>query len=197
MDGTHTNVTVGQPGNGRGVRYVADYNPASPSHTDIYSAALNTALDRTKGTINIWARVANAGVWTDGAERDIIKLEADGNNQFIINKQVANNQLRAIIIFGGTVKQQLITTSTLDLFQLGMTWDTTADEFKVYFNAVQQGGTLSGLGTWVGDLLNTRSIIGARDTVATFPWSGDIAYVSLYDEALSLSDFRAQWNAGN
>jgi hypothetical protein len=83
------------------------------------------------------------------------------------------------------------------MFMIAVTWDTTADEFKMYFNAVQQGNTQNGLGTWVGNLGNTLTVIGAGSTTPSLVWDGDRTEVSLYSAALTQSEITAQWQAGN
>ena len=70
--------------------------------------------------------------------------------------------------------------------QVGIAWDISAGatgELMLYYNGVQAGATQVGLGTWVGDLLNIRTTLGATSTVPIGVHSGNIGPVLLYNEA--------------
>jgi hypothetical protein len=196
LNGDHTGVQVGVAGNGRGIRYAARYDGGT-TYTDIYSAELNSMFNPSKGTLIAWAKVSGAGVWTDGNNRFIVRLAADSANNIEIRKSNTNNQLRIDYDAGGISKVVGVSTSILDMFMIALTWDVTADEMKVYLNGEQQGVTQTGLGTWVGNLLATETVIGAASVTPTLIWDGDIAYVSLYDEVLTQSEITNQYRAGN
>ena len=121
--------------------------------------ALNAVFDPLKGTIFCWAKVANAGVWTDGVSRILIELGADANNRVFLFKNNTNNIITCNHIAGGTTKQGALAFSSLNWFSTAMTWDKAADQMKFYVNGVQQGATLTGLGVWVGTLNSGFSAI--------------------------------------
>ena len=168
-NGAYTGVTLGQPGIGDG-RTVPFFDGAT-SFNNIYSAGLNADFDGTEGTLLIWGRVTNAGVWTDGISRRLLTIEVDANNYIIIDKGGANS-IRGIYRAGGTTEtatQAGITT--LDYFSFAMSWSVIADEVRYYYNGAWFE-TDTVLGAWVGPILANRAIIGAANIAPAFPWDG-------------------------
>ena len=185
LDGAAVGTIPGAVGNGR-IRFMKSYDPVTPSHTNIYSTELNDILNTATGTILLAARVANVGVWTDGAARYALRLQVDASNEIFFAKDAANNQMTIGYEAGGAPKSRAITgLSTTGIFVVALTWDTGADEVKVYLDGIQQGATLTGLGTWAGNLSTTKSVIGAFTTTPTFVWHGGIGYVPIYTHALT------------
>lgn len=154
-------------------------------------AELNSIFDPTQGTIIIAARVANAGVWTDGANRYMVSLVIDAGNQVSLRKHSDNNKMRLNYTAGGVGKFIDVTTSTTGIFTVAITWDVGGDEFKAYFNGVQVGATLNALGTWVGNLFSAQTVIGAFDISPINVWHGDLAYPELYSRALTQPEIAA------
>jgi hypothetical protein len=186
LNGKDTGTTLGIA-TGTPLKLARRYDGGS-TFTNIYSAELNSMFNPEKGSIVCYAKVANAGVWTDGSTRFAVELEADANNRIIINKQSTANDMALFYIAGGTTKVRVINTNTLDFMMLVLTWDTVADEAIVYFNGVQQGAILTGLGTWVGNLLSTKCVIGAENITPVNVWNGDISQtIKLYSEPLPAS----------
>jgi hypothetical protein len=181
LNGDHTAVAVGQAGQYR-IPIVASYDGAT-SYTDIYSAELNSAFNPDAETLMIAARVANAGVWVDGAARVAVRIHSDANNSIVMYKNTPNNTLSIEYEAGSTLKSISTTTSTTDLFLFTMTWDKAEDAVKLYLNSTQQGTTQTGLGAWVGNL--SRAVIGADSTTPALVWNGDLAYPTLYTRALT------------
>ena len=157
----------------------------SGDYSDIHSAEINSILDPTKGTLLVFGKMGVAGVWTDGATRDIVTLKSDGNNLIIFRKAVTNNQLQYRYKAEGTEEIILQTTSPTNFFQMAITWDTVANEFKAYNNGVQTGSTLTIAGTWVGNLGTGDTVIGDNSTGGGAPWSGDGCHALLLTEVLS------------
>jgi hypothetical protein len=196
LNGDHSGVTVGVAGNGRGIRYAVEDDGAA-TYTGVYSAELNSMFNPDRGTLIAWARVANAGVWTDGTNRYICSLQSDASNRVLLFKSSNNNSIIGFYQAGGTTKQLSNTSmTTTDLFMLTLTWDTTADNLEFFVNSVSQG-IQSGLGVWVGNLSSTGTTIGAATTTPTLVWNGVRTEVSLYDQPLTQSELTAQWQAGN
>ncbi len=164
---------------------------------NIYSGSLNSALNATEGSIVAWAKVSGSGVWTDGVQRKIVTILADTSNRFDLYKQTTNNTIILSQVHGGTTS----TVSTTSLggstswFQVAITWNKAADQFKAYVNGAQIGTTQTGLGTWTGNLASTNTIIGSSTSSGANPWSGMINDVRLYTRALSPEEIAAQYNA--
>ena len=115
--------------------------------------ALNAAFNPLKGTMFCWAKMANAGVWTDGVSRILFEIGVDANNRIFFNKSAANNRFDMFYNAGGVSKQIVKSSfSPMDFFSMALTWDTVADQVKSYIGGVQNGATLTGLGVWVGAL---------------------------------------------
>jgi hypothetical protein len=195
LNADHTSVTVGVAGNGRGIRYAAEYDGTN-SYTDIYSAELNTIFDPTLFTINIWFKVSGAGFWTDGTTRFALGLFTDGSNRINFRSPTGNNTFQMDYTAGGTAKSAIITTSIVDWAMMTLTVDLGNDEMIAYMNGVQQGAIITGLGTWVGALAAASCAIGAVNNSGTSPWDGKISPVTIYDQAISQSDVTTLWQAG-
>lgn len=145
-----------------------------------------------KGSIVAWAQVANVGVWTDGVERYMIRARASATNDIRIRRSVINNTIDWVYTVGGVAKAvaSVALGGVLLFMMIGMTWDIAADELIAYANGAQVGLTQNGLGTWVGDLQNTVTVIGASSTVPAAVWSGNIGPVPVWSEALTPDEMR-------
>lgn len=176
-DGDNTGATVAQAATSRlGYAYLFD---GANDYVDIYNADFNTLFDETKGALILFGKVSGAGVWTDGNNRYMGQLLADSNNSIIIIKSSTNNTIFCRYRAGGTNDAVSITTSTTDYFMVAITWDTTADQAKVYFNGVQSGSTQTGLGTWAGNLDSDQTLLGASTKVPATVFSGYITHASM------------------
>ncbi|MFZ1060123.1 MAG: hypothetical protein WAP47_13125, partial [Candidatus Rokuibacteriota bacterium] len=145
--GAYVNVTLGQPGPGDG-RPCAGFD-GSTSYVDWYSAALAAAFNGAEGTVLIHGKVANAGVWADGATvYQAAYLAADNNNNVNLRHYPANT-LGWIYAAGGTTKTVTLgSLSTLTFFSAAITWSASADKMIAYYNGAQAGVTQTGLGVW-------------------------------------------------
>jgi hypothetical protein len=188
LDGDHTAVAVGQTGQYR-IPIVASYDGAT-SYTDIDSAELNSIFDPTKGTLMVAARVANAGVWTDGGLRMLTFLSVDSNNWIFIRKTNTANQI-AFEYRAAGVSEFVLDTSLsggTDLFSVTLTWEYPGN-MVAYINACQVGSPQAIAGVWAGNL--AAAILGAAETVPTQVWHGDLAYPTLFNEPLTQPEIAA------
>lgn len=142
-----------------------------------------------KGTIIAPAQVANAGVWTDGSMRYAVHIEVDASNRVLITKAAVNNRVDIYYLSGAaTVSRFIVGLTTLDFMKIGITWDVSAGatgEVRYFLDGVQDGATDVGIGTWIGDLSNTSTAIGARNTTPIQVWSSNIGPVSVWNIALT------------
>lgn len=183
FDGAYISVTLGQSGIGDG-RTCPLFN-GSGSFVNIYSTGFRDAFDGDEGTSIIWAKLFNAGAWGGGAKR-VITLEADGTNRVTIRKSSSANQLDLFQVAGGSAKVISKTSiSELGWMALGITWSKTGDKVIAYYNGTQEGSTLTGLGSWVGTLVSTKTIIGAGITTPTLLWYGYLAHCAIWDTPLA------------
>lgn len=147
-----------------------------------------------QGTVIIPAQVANVGVWTDGIGRRMFRMGVGPNNYIDIAKTAPNNTVQFLYVAGGVIEQQATAgLANIDFAYYGITWDISAGatgEVMYYIDGVASGATDVALGTWVGNLLNTDTVIGAGTTVPASVWSGNIGPVPTWSDALSPDEMR-------
>jgi hypothetical protein len=190
QNGAHAGVVLGQDGIGDG-RTCPLYDGAN-DYTNIYSATLNGVFDGDEGSLLLWARVSGAGIWTDATQRKAAILLADANNFVRMQRHTGNNLLEFSQVAGGTVKTASLSTGgSLGWMCLGLTWSLSTGatgEVRLYYNGVQSGATLTGLGTWAGNLSNTGTVIGALNLTPNEVWSGYLAHGAVWDRAISAAE---------
>lgn len=195
--GKNTNgVTVGSTASGHLTNaYTFD---GTNDNVNIYSTDLNSVFNPSEGTLVAWAKVANENVWSDATNRQVISLFTDINNLVYIYKSTTNNQVVFRYYAGGTVIAPAANSiSGTGWKQYVLTWSKSSDQVKAYINGVQVGTTLTGLGTWVGNLSSTQTTIGAYNTTGTInPWSGSINDTRLYSRALSPTEIANLYSGG-
>ena len=183
-DGVYTAVILGAAGIGDELTS-ASFDGAA-SFNNIYSAALNVDFNGSEGTLIAWARVANAGVWTDGVARAIIRTRVDANNYIDISKGAANNTITFVYIAGGVAESQTaLAINSLGFVCCGITWNKAGDAVKYYINGIPSGPTDIGLGIWAGALSAIETVIGASSTFLSALYSGEVAHVQLRNSVLS------------
>lgn len=161
--------------------------------TATFRAAFQTAAQAGKFSLMTWGKVQNAGVWTDGAERQLIRILADGANNVYQRKAIANNRMEHDYNGAGTFDRVVNTPySNTDWFCTITTLSDPADEMKGYWDGVQVGGTQAGIGLWAGIPNATQTAIGVSVTVPIQgQWHGWIGPVAIWDRALVLNEVRA------
>lgn len=183
-DGAYTDVTLAEVGIGDG-RSCPLFD-GSASFSDIHSAGLVADFGKLEGTFAIWAKVSAAAVWEDGDGRRAVNIRVDGNNYLDIGKASANDRLAWNYKAGGTLENRVKSSiSPTDWIHLALTWSDSADEVKAYYNGVQEGATMTGVGTWVGDPASTLSVIGALNTTPTTVWDGWLAHPAIWKAPLA------------
>ena len=200
QNGTHTGVTLYQPGIGDGT--ICPYYDGANDYTSIWSAALVAAFNGSEGTALAWARVANIGVWSDGANRMVMQVRVDANNRFfLLRRGAVNNQIFYVYNAGGVSESVALGgLTTLDWMQWGLTWSASAGangEVRAYYNGAQTGATQVALGAWAGAPIAADTNIGCSDnTVPADLWHGWLAHGALWDRPLSPAEIYALYRAG-
>ena len=182
-NGAYTAVTLGQPGMGDG-RTAASFD-GTASINNVFSTSMQSAFGSAEGTIALWAKVANVGVWSDATVRRFATFQVDANNRVYIEKVAGANTFGYNYVAGGTAKNRNRTTSTTEWFHACLTWSKSNDQVIAYFNGVQEGATLTGLGVWAGSIVSTNTNIGANATTPTSVWSGLLAHAAVWNTPLS------------
>lgn len=182
QDGAYTGVTLGQPGIGDG--NTCPLFDGLNDYVDCFTATLAGVFDGTEGTLAIWAKVFNVGVWTDSAWRYTCSPFTNASNLAFIARAGVNNEMRYRYRPNGINEQVNQAGLTSVVFNhYAITWTDTGDEMRAFFNGIQQGPTQTGLNTWAGAI--TRFVIGAFTTVPGSPWYGWLAHCAVWDTPLT------------
>ena len=172
-----------------GVHQTRAFN-ATPSHVNHLSAEFVTRFNPLELTILGWAKVAAAGQWTDGNNRQLVHIYTDDDNYTGIVKSVTNNRLIFSQCAGATEKHINVTDATIGAawFMYGLTISKSANQLKAFLKGAQAGVTQTVTGVYTGAL--TVALIGAFDAVATYPWLGYLDHYAVWNVALSASEVK-------
>ena len=187
QDGTYTGVTLGQPGIGDG--NTSPLFDGANDYNDVFTATLRGRFDGSEGTFVVWARVLNAGVWTDGQFRRMISFHVDASNSITIYKSGGVNTMT--FFYEGSNINELIAIgglTSIGWLCFGCTWSFSAGvdgEFRAYINGAQIGLTQTALGAWVGLLQAATTQVGSLDQVPIQVWHGYLAHVGVWDRPLT------------
>lgn len=181
------NVTTMTTATGIGDGNTAPVFTAGSDNINIYSAGLVAAFKAATGSIVTWSKVSGVAIWTDGVERKIIQLYADGSNRIDISKAAANNVVALTLIGGGTNKSVAAQPiSDVGWMCWALTWDTSGGgQLIAYKNGSQSGTTQTGIGTLVGSFSNSFTWIGSTNAAAALGWDGNLAHIQIYDKVLT------------
>ena len=183
-NGAYVTVTLGQTGIGDG--NTCPLFDGTNDYVNIYSAGLAGAFSGVTGTLMIWEKMFNVGVWTDGNTRYAVRLAVDTNNQITINRTTTNNQNSCLYEANNTqekrTKEGLSDTGWV---HYAITWSKTAEEVRVYYGGVQEGVTMTTLGVWAGALHSLSVIIGDGTTTLDNHWYGWLAHCAVWDSVLT------------
>lgn len=182
--GTVTGVTWGQAGIGDGL--TAGGFDGINDDVDVHSAGLASAFNGAAGTLLLWFRVADAGVWTDGSWRRLLSFRVDANNSLEVYRRSSDNDLSVTLVSGGTTRTLTyhFASAPTGWQCVATTWSEADDKLSLYINGESQT-PISYLGTWAGSLVTAH--LGSRWDDAYY-WHGDLAHVALWDCALTADE---------
>jgi len=158
---------------------------------DLYSAGLSSAFDGAAGTLMIWARVADASVWTDSTTRRALRFQGDSGSNVVSVYRSTTDNLLAVVRYGGGdgLLHSLTGMDDTGWMCLAITWDEDADALRVFLNGAQQGSTRTGLGTWdASGLSSSQTVLGANADTGGQHWYGDLAHCAVWDVALNADE---------
>lgn len=187
-DGNAFETEWGAPGIGDGL--TAAFFDSAPRWVDVSGASLAAAFDGNIGSLIVWFRVANAGVWTDGAWRRLLSLYVDANNVLEVYRRGTDGDVSVSHTGDGTTRT---VTHTFADFPTGWqclaaTWDTAATELRLYVNGAASSAWTWTMGTWTGSL--NQAFLGAQ-TNGGFRWFGSLAHVALWQRVLTAGEIEA------
>ena len=152
---------------------------------DIYSASMAAAFDGNEGSISVWCKVYNSGVWTDGLDGVVFQLTNGAGDFILATKSSLNNSFYLNRRIGGVTDSKTISGMTrTDWFHVAITWSVTADEAIFYYDGAQYGSVETGLATWVSALNSAYCLIGAETKAPIKILNGWPGHAALFDRAL-------------
>lgn len=154
----------------------------------LYSTSLRDAFNKDELTLAIWFK-ANSNIWNFSGNKSLFILRADNNNRVYISKTGTIPTLSLVYTAGGTIKG-VSTTSSLsdDWAHAAITVSKANDEVKGYLNGTQIGTTLTGLGTWTGNLANTVCNLFGYSGLGYFEPNGYLSHAAVWNTPLSASE---------
>ena len=186
-DGTYTGVTLGQN--------VAPFIcPLFDGANDYITlpAGFQNAWDGDAYTISAFVQVSGKDVWTDSTSRYIFRIRADGNNQVHVVRSTTDGRFTFFSESGNEpFSQNVNSQTTTDWFHVAITNDLSAGQTKFYHNG--EGATESRTQAWAG--IPSIAILGAGATTPTNVWDGYLAYVAIWNKALTAAQILTLYNA--
>ena len=189
-DGAYTTVTLNSS-TGPDGRPVGLWDGTN-DYCHVYSDSFRDAFNGSEGTIALWAKVSGAGVWTDSTERKLFMFRVDANNSIYARRNTADGRIDYYYVSGGTTQTRVKTAiSATGWMHFGLTWSKAGDAVKAYYNGVQEGATLTGLGIWAGVVVPAQTILGALITTPNHVWDGYLAHAAVWTTPLTVAQILA------
>jgi hypothetical protein len=147
---------------------------------DVYSAALNTDWDGDTGSLSLWFYRTS---WNDATLRFALTIQVDGSNVCYLRTTATEGQIEARYTAGGTGTIRSKSGLAGDTWHnIVITWGSgTAN---VYHNGVKEGGDWA-IGTWVGNLVSTQTVMGGANNTPAFGFVGGLAHLAIWNTRLS------------
>lgn len=164
-----------------------------------YSTQLNAAFNRAECTINLFFKMRNAAAWTAATQRTQFSIRASGIDLFELTKTTVSGQMFFNFRMNGVAKGVTVNgLSSLDFLMYTFSWSKAADRARAYINAVQQGTTQTGLGTWsVFNLSSGNCVFGCANTSAASPSNGFGGYLNIFNRELSPLEIAKIYDVSN
>ena len=178
-DGVYSNtgITLGETGIGDGL---TSTKFTTGAFVDWYGG-IQDVFNGSEGTFNVWAKAADADIWTDGANHYVVFMRYNSSNSIGVSKTASNGRLEYNYMAGGTQEQyRLEGNSTTDWMMITITWSKSNERVLCYFNGVKKS-TKTALGDWTGSLNYNYAVVGAYTNVGANAWKGWLAHALLLD----------------
>lgn len=186
-DGAYTGVTLADAIGPDGMNYAPLFDGAN-DRVNIFTESLAAAYNQRLGSAAIWAKVANVGVWTDGAVRRILTLGGwwDGAiwSTQDIQKYLDNDLVFERLVGDGSSDWCATTTINAAWIHVAATWNE-AGQAILYLNGVAVSIDPTPVVLNAGGLSANHLNIGAYDNVPTEVWSGWLAHSAIWDVVLT------------
>lgn len=160
---------------------------------NLHSAAFATAFNYNEFTLMLWFKMNAAGVWTDAANRFLIRLDRDASNTINIRKTTNNNELAFTRTGGGTTRSVTLgSQSDTAWVCLALSCSVAgggllaAGELRAYKNGAQVGSTQTGNINATGSgLTSTATTLGAATTTPALVHHGYLAHAIIWNSPMS------------
>lgn len=162
--------------------YTAARSNGVNTAVNLYSASLNSAFSGAAGSVFIWAK--NSGNWSDGNARFLFQIGSLSGDVIVLYSS-GGGHLGYQYYAGGVSLTRSQASPGAGWNAIGLTWDKNAGatgEVKAYFNGSQVSTTLTGLGTWSGNLGAALCFLGGA---GVYRWNGSIAHAAIWNVALT------------
>jgi hypothetical protein len=176
LNGDNNGATVGQTLGLRGIPFAYSFD--NNDYVDAYSVELNSFFNPLEGTLLLPMQIANAGVWTDGVNRRLVILQVDESNKIQILRFGNNNILLEYLAGGVGSSYTYASGGSLDQILLAISWNVDNDQVHIDVNGDRKT-TLTGLGTWLGNLVATNCVFGAVNNSGGVGWKGLLVSIVL------------------
>ena len=144
--------------------------------------AVSSDISTSAGTISFWAKTG-----TMSATGTYLRALTDANNHIIMIFHASSNEVRLAYKGGGTNKTAVITDAIENdgkWHHIAATWDTTADQLKIYLDGTLKA-TTTGLGTYSGGIASTS--IGNNTAGANFI-NATLADVAIFTRVVPITE---------
>ena len=152
--------------------------------TDEYVTVDGVGADMTTaaGTMSIWTKID-----TTSSTRTLLQARTDASNYITLFYHAGANEGRFTYRAGGATKSAVFTDAIEGdglWHNIVTTWDTSADEIKIYLDGTLKD-TTSSLGTWSG-AISVCDI--AQDTTDNKYFLGNITEVSIFTRVVPIGE---------
>lgn len=164
------------------------------AYINLFSAALASKFNGNEGSLMVRAKVRDATDWTDGLQKDLIRLDNGADTAIVaFDREGAADEIRCYFQPAGGHYHGVTTTDlngTMDWFTAAVTWSRTNTRARGYVNGVQQGLDVNNDVNWSGTL--QRAHIGCAYINQwgsnRYGWGGYMGPVLLADRELSIAE---------
>jgi len=193
QDGTYTGVTLADDLTGPFGTPAPFYDGAN-DYLNVLTATLGTAFNKDEHTISMWAKMANAGVWTDGLRRVFMSIiGANAGNATLMRKDVANTQFLWYAAWQGSLlnhtRNPIAETGWM---YITITRSVIANSMQAYYQGAVEGAPVAAIAANVAPL--TVAMIGASTIVPSDPAHAWIGPVAIWNRVLPQGTITALYN---
>lgn len=188
--GVYVAPTLGQPGldNKTSVKW-----DGASTIGNVYSAALASVFPSASGSFIIWAKVANAGVWSGGSAARVVfawTIGGGGSNRIQVYRYAYTvGRLVYSFIRGGVAyTANLDGLTTLDWMCLGATW--TSGRARCYYQGSLVAAESTAADVFAGALASTGAVFGTGVSTGGNNWSGWLQHAALWNVELTPAEMK-------